>query len=596
MDNYLEIRNLKLNHKSYEGVRNVLDIDYLNIERGKTVGIVGESGAGKTVLALTIQGLLQMPPGQIESGEILLDGQDVLKMKQKDLAKLRGHKVSMIFQDPMSALNPVYTVGDQMTRVVMERQNKGRKEAHQIALDMVNTVKLPDADRIMNKYPHELSGGQRQRIIIALSLLCGAEFIIADEPTRNLDVTIQAGILQLIHELQEKFKVTVLFIANNLALVSAMCDDVVILRKGKIVERGNAKEMMENPKHEYTKLLIDSVTPHRDESIEKHISDERILEVTGLKKYFPVKGEFGTKKGLFVKAVDDVAFHMNKGEVMGIVGESGCGKSTLVNTILLLHPPTEGKVLFDGVDIYSLDKQDLRHARKDVQIVFQDPYWSLNPRWLVKDIIGEPLLVHENLSSDEYTARVEELMEMVGLKKEDIYKYPHEFSGGERQRLAIARALSVRPKLVVLDEPTSAIDVVSQSQMLALLDHLKEKMQLSYILISHDLGVVNYMADKIMIMYLGKVVEFGDSDTIFNDPKHPYTKALFNSIPDLNTKSVNDLFTIQGEVPSAINPPIGCRFHPRCEHCMEICKQVNPETKFVDGRFVGCHLFDEVSE
>ncbi len=593
MDNYLEIHNLKLNHHSFEGTRPVLDIDHLAVERGKTLGIVGESGSGKTVLALTIQGLLQMPPGQIESGEIILDGQDILKLKPREVEKIRGQKVSMIFQDPMSALNPVYTVGDQMTRVVMERQGKKKKKAWQIAQDMVNTVKLPDAEQLMNKYPHELSGGQRQRIIIGLALLCGAELIIADEPTRNLDVTIQAGVLQLIHELQQKFQVAVLFIANNLALVSAMCDDVAILKEGKIVERGSAREIMDNPSDEYTKILINSVTPKRKQNDRRQISDERLLDVTGLKKYFPVKNQFMTKKNVFVKAVDDVDFHMNKGEIMGIVGESGCGKSTLVNTILLIHRPTEGKVLFDGKDIFSLNPQELRKARKDVQIVFQDPYWSLNPRWLVKDIIGEPLLVHEKLSSDEYTHRVQNLMEIVGLKREDIYMYPHEFSGGERQRLAIARALSVRPKLVVLDEPTSAIDVVSQSQMLALLDNLKEQMQLSYILISHDLGVVNYMADKIMIMYLGKVVEFGDSKTIFNDPKHPYTKALFNSIPDLRTKSVDDLFTIKGEVPSAINPPAGCRFHPRCEHCMGICKQVSPETKLVEGRYVGCHLYDE---
>ncbi len=592
MSKYLEIKNLKINYKTYEGSRPVLNIDYIGIEKGETFGLVGESGSGKTVLALAIQKLLSMPPGEIISGEILIDGEDILKKNEKEMSHIRGSKVSMIFQDPMSALNPVFTVGMQMEKIVKEKHKLKKKAAEEKVLEMIRTVKLPDPEKMIKKYPHELSGGQRQRIIIGMALLCGAEFIIADEPTRNLDVTIQAGILKLINELQKKFNITVLYIANNLGLVSTICHEVAILKDGAIVERGNAKEILVNPQSNYTKLLIDSITPSRstESRVSLHNADD-ILNVEQLVKYFPIKNEFRSKKGIFVKAVDNVSFSIKKGEVLGIVGESGCGKSTLVNTILFLHPPTSGKVIFDGKDVFELGRGALRSARKDVQIVFQDPFWSLNPRWLVKDIIGEPLVVHKKLSSIEYVENVQSLMSMVGLNPDDVYKYPHEFSGGERQRIAIARALSVRPKLVVLDEPTSAIDVVSQTQVLNLLEDLKEKMQLTYIIISHDLGVVNYMADKIIVMYLGKIVEFGNSETIFHQPKHPYTVALFNAIPNLKTKNVEDLASISGEVPSAINPPPGCRFHPRCERCMDICKTLEPEAKEVDNRLVACHLF-----
>ena len=593
MSMYLEIKNLKVDRKTFEGVKNVLDIDYLGIEKGTTFGLVGESGAGKTVLALTILRLLAMPPGIIRSGEILLNGKDLLKKTPQEMAKIRGKVISMIFQDPMSALNPVFTVKQQMVQVILTHKHVSQKQAEQEALEMARTVKLPDPEKILGKYPHELSGGQRQRIIIAMALLCGAEFIIADEPTRNLDVTIQAGVLKLIAELQKKFNITVLFIANNFGLVTAVCDNMAILQNGKIVDRGNAKKLLTTTECEYTKRLIEAVTPERSEGVHEKLSDETILKVDNLKKHFEVQKLFSNGPKQYVKAVDGLSFQMKKQETLGIVGESGCGKSTLVNTIMLLHQPTSGNVQLNGQDVYSLSKKELRTARKDVQIVFQDPFWSLNPRWLVRDIIGEPIKVHMGLSGDAYTDAVLEVAKMVGLEENDIYKYPHEFSGGQRQRIAIARALSVHPKLVVLDEPTSAIDVMSQSQILDLLEKLKKTLELTYIIISHDLCVVNYMADNIMIMYLGKIVEFGPSKQIFENPKHPYTKALFDAIPSIHTENIDQLATIKGEVPSAINPPKGCRFNPRCEHCMEICKQKEPEMKIVDGREVACFLYSE---
>ena len=597
MGAYFEIKNLKVNHKTFEGVRNILDIDYIGIEKGGTYGLVGESGSGKTVLALTIQKLLSIPPGVIESGEIWLDGENLMAKSEREMRAIRGKKIAMIFQDPMSTLNPVFTVGYQMVNVIMKNQGASKKEAHEKAIEMIATVKLPDPKAIMDKYPHELSGGQRQRIIIALALSCGAEFMIADEPTRNLDVTIQAGILKLIDELRRTRGLTVLYIANNLGLVSATCERMGVLQEGKVVEQGKVTEVLKNPQSPYTQLLLDAITPNQNRSDaerqKESAAQDCLLKVTNLKKHFPIKSEFRNTKDVTVKAVDDVSFELNKGEILGVVGESGCGKSTLVNTILLLHKPTSGEVLFDGEDIFALSKEQLRKARKNVQIVFQDPFWSLNPRWLVKDIIGEPLKVHEKLSSEEYLTKVQKLMETVGLNPEHAFRYPHEFSGGQRQRIAIARALSVNPKLVVLDEPTSAIDVVSQAQVLSMLDDLKREMKLTYIMISHDLGVVNYMSDKIIVMYLGKIVEYGPSEKIFADPKHPYTIALFNAIPKLDTGSVANLAEIKGEIPSAINPPQGCRFHPRCERCMDICAVEEPQSKEVAGRIVACHLFNE---
>jgi oligopeptide/dipeptide ABC transporter ATP-binding protein len=317
------------------------------------------------------------------------------------------------------------------------------------------------------------------------------------------------------------------------------------------------------------------------------ILNRNILEIKNLKKYFPVSG---AKTLSFVKAVDGVSLNIKKGEVLGLVGESGCGKSTLVNTVLNLTNPTEGEVLFDGKNMYELNKKELRNIRKDIQIVFQDPFWSLNPRMLVKDVIGEPLTVQTKLNSIEILEKVEKLLEMVDLPLNSAYQYPHEFSGGQRQRIAIARALSLMPKLVVLDEPTSSIDVVSQAQILNLLEELKEKFDLTYIVISHDLSVVSYMSDKIAVMYLGKLVEYGETEKIFDHPKHPYTEALFAAIPDINTENIEDIKTLEGSVPSAINPPLGCRFHTRCPYVMDVCKTTEPDLiEIDDGRLLACH-------
>ena len=595
---YFEINHLHITHRSFEGTKTVLDIDHLEIAKGETYGLVGESGQGKTVLALAIQQLLRCPPGKIESGEILLDGQDLLKLKPKQMQQqIRGKKIAMIFQDPMSCLNPVFTVGQIMTDVLHTRNPERKKlQVRQAALELLQEVKLADAESTMSKYPHQLSGGQRQRVIIALALACGAEFLIADEPTRNLDVTIQASILKLLKELQLKRGMTVLFIANNLSLVSAFCDRVGILYGGKIIEENTTARLISEPQQDYTKVLIQAVhTEGKKASVIE--SDEVLLKVEHLKKYFDINDEIKHQKHLTLKAVDDVSFELKKGEVLGIVGESGCGKSTLVNTILDLFEPTEGKVFFEGKDVFAEAKKGDSAFKKNVQIVFQDPYWSLNPRWLIKDIVAEPIDVYEKLGEAARLKRVEQLLEMVGISPDACYKYPHEFSGGQRQRIAIARSLASNPKLVVLDEPTSSIDVFSQAQILSLIKELREKFQLTNILISHDLGVVHELANKIAIMYLGKIVEFGPAEDIFRHPRHPYTRALFDSIPTLTSHGMEGLRTLEGQIPSPINPPAGCAFHQRCPYATEACAKVAPQPLDLGGSHtVSCLRSTELEE
>ncbi|MDD3367465.1 MAG: ABC transporter ATP-binding protein [Lachnospiraceae bacterium] len=592
---FFEIHDLVVKHKSFEGVKTVLDIKELKIEKGETYGLVGESGQGKTVLALTILKLLQCPPGIIESGEILYEGEDLLKKSQHQMQRnIRGQKIAMIFQDPMSCLNPVFRVGTTMIDV-LKKNHKGmnRKKAYAEAIRLLGEVKLADAESIMEKYPHQLSGGQRQRVIIALALCCGAEFLIADEPTRNLDVTIQASILKLLKELQEKYNITVLFIANNLSLVSAFCDKVAILHDSKIVEEGLVEQVVREPKDEYTKVLLEAVHTKSQENLDV-VDTDVLLKVDNIKKYFDINDEIKHQKHQTLKAVDGVSFELKKGEVLGIVGESGCGKSTLVNTILGLFAPTDGKVFFDGVDVYDDLKKNGNAFKKNVQIVFQDPFWSLNPRWLIKDIVAEPIDVYEKLGEQERLKRVVELLKMVGIPENACYKYPHEFSGGQRQRIAIARSLASNPKLVVLDEPTSSIDVFSQKQILELLKDLKDEFHLTNILISHDLGVVHALSNKIAVMYLGKIVEFGPADEIFKNPIHPYTKALFDAIPDLETIGMEGLKTLEGQIPSPINPPSGCTFHTRCNQCCEKCKEKAPEMFWVnENHYVNCTVIAE---
>ncbi|MDR0641133.1 MAG: ABC transporter ATP-binding protein [Treponema sp.] len=589
MGDYFTIKDLTVGFRGLGTDKRVLAIDSLRIQRGETYGLVGESGAGKTVLAQTILRLLPSPPC-ITKGSIRFDGIELLDQTEREMqTKIRGRRISMIFQDPMSTLNPVFTVGRQLLDVIAGRDRINRKAAALRAIAMLEKVRMSDAERLMEKYPHELSGGQRQRVIIAMALSCGAEILIADEPTRNLDVTIQAGILQIITELRRNLGITVLFIANNMGLVSVFCDQVAVLREGSIVDRGTPRSIISSPGTAYTKTLLRSLPDRSSPGLSEKPAE--LLRVRDLKKYFPLRtGLFGGKLK-YVRAVDGVSFTMNTGDTLGIVGESGCGKTTLINLLLALDKPSSGRVEFEGQDLTSLPKAQFRSIRRHIQVVFQDPFWSLDPRMLIRDVIGEPLRVHEKLSSQEYARRVEDLLELAGLPSDAAYRFPHELSGGQRQRIAIARALALDARFVVLDEPTSSIDVVSQTQILRLLEDLKNRYHLTYVIISHDLSVVHFMSTHIMVMYLGKIMEYGPADLVFENPRHPYTLALLGSIPRLDMDSLEELKVIEGQVPSAIDIPPGCRFYPRCPNAGDRCRSDEPRLRPLEnGCLVGCHF------
>jgi oligopeptide/dipeptide ABC transporter ATP-binding protein len=589
MGDYFTIKNLTVGFKGLGVDKQILSINSLSIQRGETYGLVGESGAGKTVLAQTILRLLPTPPCTT-GGSICFDGTELLNLREREMrTKIRGRRISMIFQDPMSTLNPVFTIGRQLMDVIAGRRGISRKEAAHRAVEMLEKVRMSDAGRLMGKYPHELSGGQRQRVIIAMALSCGAEFLIADEPTRNLDVTIQAGILQIIAELRRNLGITVLFIANNMGLISVFCDQVAVLREGAIVDRGTPRGIISSPGMEYTKTLLRSLPNKAPSALPA--KPVEILRVRDLKKHFPLRtGLFGGELK-YVRAVDGVSFAMNAGETLGIVGESGCGKTTLINLLLGLDKPSAGRVEFEGRDIASLPKAQFRALRRHIQVVFQDPFWSLDPRMLIRDVIGEPLKVHEKLKTWQYTRRVEELLELAGLPPDAAYRFPHELSGGQRQRIAIARALALEARFIVLDEPTSSIDVVSQTQILGLLEELKSRYHLTYVIISHDLSVVHFMSTHIMVMYLGEIMEYGPAELIFENPRHPYTQALLGSIPRLDMNALDELKVIEGQVPSAITIPPGCRFHPRCPNAGERCRLEESNLRILeDGRLAACHL------
>ena len=591
MASYFEINNLNIGFETPDGDKNVLDIENLSIEKGEVFGIVGESGVGKTVLAKTILRLLPSPPCIVApGGTLIFDGTDILQRTEREMReKIRGRRIAMIFQDPMSTLNPVFTVGQQISDVITAC--KGIRRPKKMAVEMLERVRMPDAVQVMKKYPHELSGGQRQRVIIATALSCGAEFLIADEPTRNLDVTIQAGILRIIEELRQELGITVLYLANNMGLVSVTCDNAAVLQKGRIVEYGTARQVISNPQSDYTKMLLDF---NRDiigpsSNTETRGKGEEILRVANLSKYFESKVGFWKKK--HIKAVDGVDFSMNSGDTLGIVGESGCGKTTLINVLLNLEQPTDGMVSFEGQNLSGLSKVQMRALRRHIQVVFQDPFWSLNPRMLVRDIIGEPLKTHAKLTAEAYIKKVSELLDVVGLPESSAYRFPHEFSGGQRQRIAIARALALEAKFIVLDEPTSSIDIVSQTQILDLLADLKRTYNLTYVIISHDLGVISQMATHIAVMYLGKIVEYGEASQIFNNPVHPYTKALMGALPRLDMNSLEELSVLEGQVPSAIDIPSGCRFHTRCTKAASPCTEKEPLlSPQADHRLAACHF------
>jgi len=554
----LSVQNLRVAFQSNTTLNEVLHGISYDVFPNEILGIVGESGSGKSVASLAVMGLLPPKNSVISSGAVIFNNEDLLNYSQKQLEELRGQKIAMIFQEPMSALNPSMNCGKQVEEILLQHTNISKKAAKEEVIRLFNAVKIPEPESSSKKYPHEISGGQQQRVMIAMAIACKPDILIADEPTTALDVTVQKDIISLLKTLQKEFKMSVIFISHDLALVSEIADRVLVMYKGSIVEKGETKTVFKNPKEDYTKALIGArptlksrlkqlptISDFLSNTISKNIISEtdrakkheeiysqvRLLEVINLEKtYFSKASFFGTKTAF--KAVDDVNFKVYPGETLGLVGESGCGKSTLGKAILQLDKATAGTLKYKGIDITNLSKKELRSLRKDIQIIFQDPYASLNPRLTVGTAIMEPMNVHKLFSSDEERkAKTIEILEKVGLEASHFDRYPHEFSGGQRQRIGIARTIAVQPTLIICDESVSALDISVQAQVLNLLNSLKDDYGFTYIFISHDLSVVKFMSDQLMVMNQGKIEEIGEADTIYESPQKVYTKALIDAIP-----------------------------------------------------------------
>jgi peptide/nickel transport system ATP-binding protein len=560
----IEIKNLCI---SFGARKTITHLSY-SINEGETLGVVGESGSGKSLTSLSIMGLLH-PSAKIDCGEILFhhNGQtiDLLTLKDEEMRKFRGHDIAMIFQEPMTSLNPVIKNGEQVAEALRLHKSLSRKEAREKTIELFKEVQLPRPESIYDSYPHQISGGQKQRVMIAMAISCEPKLLIADEPTTALDVTVQKTILDLIKSLQQKRNMSVLFITHDLAVVAEVADNVVFMKNGEKVESGTTQHLFESPQHPYTKGLLACRPPmnfrlkklpivedflaldqpvaqfinqlkiskqEQQSKLNSVLAQNKIIEVSDLNTHFPIhKGVFRKTVG-YVKAVNKVSFHVHKGETLGLVGESGCGKTTLGRSILRLVEPTSGSIKYNGQELTTLDSSAMRAKREDLQIIFQDPYSSLNPKMKIGKAILEPMKVHKIESNDSIRKeKVIDLMEVVGLDANLFDRYPHEFSGGQRQRVCIARALAMNPKFIICDESVSALDVSVQAQVLNLLNELKAKFSFTYIFISHDLSVVKYMSDRMIVMKEGQIEEMGIAEDIYMNPQSEYTQKLIEAIP-----------------------------------------------------------------
>ena len=664
----LQIKDLHTDIEIRSGVVRALSGVDLHVNPGETLGIVGESGSGKTMTALSLMGLLPQG-GKVSSGSIILDGQDLTQLPLKDKRKLRGTKVGMIFQDPLTSLNPTMKIGLQVCEPLRVHEKLSKKEALERAVEILKRVGMPRPEVVINNYPHQLSGGMRQRVMIAMALVCKPRILIADEPTTALDVTTQMQILDLIDELRDEYKMGVILITHDLGVVAGHTDRVAVMYAGRIVETAPTKTLFTEPKHRYTSSLM-AALPERalaagtklfsipgappsltnlpvgcrfaarclwatdecragypdlsgdethtfscfhpvqegDESPAvlqgkldsnktdgaaadvPQISHETLLDVKEASREYESAGSgfFKREKGV-VSAVDRVSITVKKGETYGLVGESGCGKSTVGRLIAGLEPPSGGAIELDGRDLATLKGRDAVRIHRDVQMMFQDSYAAMDPRMRIDQILAEPMSIQKTGNTRQIAERIMEIIEQVGLTEEILDRYPHEFSGGQLQRIGFARSLTLAPDLIVADEPVSALDVSVQAQVLNLMKDLQAELGLSYLFISHDLAVVQYMADRIGVMYLGRIVEEGPAKEVVENPKHPYTKALIDSIPVPDPEFSHDdqAIKLTGEPPSAVNPPKGCRFRPRCPFAGEECKMQPLLTE--ETHRVACH-------
>ncbi len=651
----LKVDGLCVAFRQGKGTVRAVDNACFDIRRGEMMALVGESGSGKSVTALSLMGLLPEATSVIEGGTATFEGIDLLQATAAQLAELRGNRVSMVFQEPMTALNPVLTIGWQLCEVLRRHERLSADECRRRAVELLDKVGVADAERRVSEYPHNMSGGMRQRVMIAMALACRPELLIADEPTTALDVTVQAQIMDLLAELRKEFGTAVLLITHNLALVREQADRVAVMYAGNIVEQADRETLFANPRHPYTRLLLKAIpsmekrgtslasiagqVPAPSEklpgcrfaprcpyassgcdngrpplksvgeghlvacvravdgmdaqtvSVAQKAKDKggTLLEVSGLTVHFPVKGSWLSKKKEVVHAVENVSFELRRGETLALVGESGCGKTTVGKALMRLVEPTRGSVRLGGVDLSSLTPRELKPYRKRMQMIFQDPFASLDPRQMVGETIAEGMDAH-GLHVDDRQEVLRGLLDKVGLPSDSLGRYPHQFSGGQRQRIGLARALAVEPEIVICDECTSALDVSVSAQILNLLKTLQFSMELSYLFITHDLSVVGYIADRIAVMYLGRIVEQGSAEEVLRHPVHPYTRALMESAPSIDRDGVGKREHIEGEVPSPVAPPSGCPFHPRCPLAGPECSTSLPEyLQISDTHKVACH-------
>ena len=620
----LRVESLDVTFETPDGdVAAVRDLSFELAER-ETLGIVGESGSGKSQSMLSLLGLLAA--NGHASGKALFDGRDLLAMSGVELRALRGNDISMIFQDPMTSLNPYLRIGAQLTDVLHAHEKVSRRAARARALEVLKAVQIPEAAARLDRYPHELSGGMRQRVMIAASLLLNPRLLIADEPTTALDVTVQAQILELLRRLAADFGTAIVLITHDLGVVAGLADRVLVMNGGRLIEQGRVEDVFAKPQDAYTQRLLAAV-PRIDAVPSGSATDPMatastgvvasgvgdagandaaasasrpapLLDIEGLHVDFDVRsGAFG--KTARLRAVNGVSLQLAPGETLGVVGESGCGKSTLARAVLKLVPASSGSVTVLGQSISDLDKHAARRLRADLQIVFQDPLASLNPRMTIGDIVAEPLWTHRpELDRASVRAQVAEMLDRVGISGRELNRYPHEFSGGQCQRIGIARALILRPKLVICDEPVSALDVSIQAQIVALLMELREEFGLSLIFIAHDLAVVRQISDRVLVMYLGTAMEVAPSKQLYDAPRHPYTRALIGAvpIPDPVIERTRARELLSGDLPSPLDPPSGCCFRTRCRYAGQRCAAEVPRLRAFGDSLVACHQAEDLAQ